>query len=75
MNRTGKARNARINQAKRHLADLHEALELLSGFPSAEHVDNPDAWQDGRNALEQLTQCFHEASAYNSTMGHAIEGK
>lgn len=64
--RMGRARNARINQAVKHATELLEVLRRLSGFPKNEHVDLKDEWWDGRNKLEQLVQCFHEANAYNN---------
>jgi hypothetical protein len=32
------------------------------------NIDEKDAWADGRNALKQFVQCFHEANAYNNAM-------
>lgn len=68
MNHAGRTRNARINQANKHLGDLAGALAALEGHPMTKRIDKKDAWQDGRNALEQLTQCFHEANAYNNVL-------
>ena len=68
MNTVGRARNARINQAIKHANELLNQLNVLKGHEMSDHVDEPGAWQDGRNALEQLTQCFHEANAYNNAM-------
>lgn len=45
-------------------------LNKLQSFPSNIHVDQKDSWQDGRNTLEQLIQCFHEANAYNNVVGN-----
>jgi hypothetical protein len=72
MNHMGRARNARLNQAEKHLGDLAEALAVLSGQPMTRHVDEKNAWGDGRNALEQLVQCFHEANAYNNAMARQV---
>jgi hypothetical protein len=66
--RLGRSRNARINQAVKHASELLECLGRLSGKNQSQHVDEKDAWADGRNALEQLTQCFHEANAYNNAL-------
>lgn len=60
--RIARSRNARLNQALGHARKVLMALECLK-----EHPAN-DQWQDGRNALEQLTQCYHEASAYNNSL-------
>ncbi len=68
MNKIGRARNARLNQAQKHIAELHACLDALCGSAAAAHVDNKDAWADGRNAMEQLVQCFHEANAYNNAI-------
>lgn len=68
MTKTGRPRNARINQAIKHASMLLDCLGRLSGKPHHQHVDEKDAWADGRNALEQLTQCFHEANAYNNAL-------
>lgn len=66
INRAGRARNARINQAIKHATEALENLRRLAGFPMHEYLDDKDAWTDARNAIEQLAQCFHEASAYNN---------
>lgn len=68
MNRVGRARNARLNQAGKFLSEVSVALAELRGHPMDRHIDNKDSWADGRNALEQLVQCFHEANAYNNAM-------
>lgn len=68
MNNAGRSRNARLNQALDHATALVVSIQVLRGLPSSQVADNKDAWQDGRNALEQLTQCFHEANAYNNTL-------
>lgn len=68
MNQIGRARNARLNQAGKFLEQVSVALADLRGHTMHQHVDNKDAWADGRNALEQLVQCFHEANAYNNAM-------
>lgn len=66
MDRAGRARNARINQALQHSLEMRDALSRLAGHPMTAHVDLKGEWQDARNALERLTQCFHEANAYNN---------
>lgn len=68
MNRVGKARNSRLNQAAFHMESIAAVLRDLRGFSSDKHIENDDAWADGRNAVEQLVQCFHEANAYNNAM-------
>jgi len=68
MNQLGRSRNARLNQAIKHAGAVIDALAILGGAPMNKVVDHKDAWQDGRNALEQLTQCFHEANAYNNAL-------
>lgn len=68
MSAAGKMRNARINQAKKHASELLECLTMLSGHQHRAHVDQKDNWHDARNALERLTQCVHEANAYNNAM-------
>lgn len=68
MNQHGRARNARLNQAMKFAVTLVENLSTLRGESSNKIVDHKDAWADGRNALEQLTQCFHEANAYNNAL-------
>jgi hypothetical protein len=68
MNRIGRARNARLNQAENFAIELVKSIARLKGHPSNKHVDEKDAWADGRNQLEQLVQCFHEANAYNNAM-------
>ncbi len=68
MNRTGRARNARLNQAEKHATEVLEYIKRLKGATMNAHVDDKDAWADGRSALEQLVQCFHEANAYNNAL-------
>lgn len=68
MNRAGRSRNARLNQAAMHVRDIAACLGRLQGFPMNEPVILADDWQDCRNAVEQLVQCFHEANAYNNTL-------
>lgn len=68
MSNIGSARNARLNQARKHAVDLLTHLSTLSGHTKHQHIENPDAWQDARNELEKLTQCVHEANAYNNAM-------
>lgn len=62
----GRARNARINQAVQHAEEVLTALKRLKGYPAKEKIDDKDAWFEGRNSLDHLTQCFHEANAYNN---------
>lgn len=66
MNNAGRSRNARLNQASKHVDELQKRLARLCCLPSDTHIDQKDSWHDARNALEQLTQCFHEANAYNN---------
>lgn len=73
MNNAGRARNARLNQAMKHAVDLIETLARLQGKSQNHHVDQKDDWQDGRNKLEQLVQCFHEANAYNNCFNSTKE--
>lgn len=68
MNTIGRARNARLNQAMKHLLELKANLENLQGVRSDRFIWAKDFWADGRNALEQLIQCFHEANAYNNSI-------
>lgn len=68
MNQLGRARNARLNQAVKHAAELADALTRLSGWPSSEHVDQKLNWAVGREQIEKLVQCFHEANAYNNAL-------
>lgn len=68
LDQAGKSRNARLNQAAKHAGELMQVINLLSRRPKSTHVDEKDAWQDGRNSLEKLTQCFHEANAYNNVV-------
>lgn len=64
----GRARNARLNQAIKHANVVLDNLAVLSCTPKHTVVDKKDEWADARNALEQLVQCFHEASAYNNAL-------
>lgn len=70
MSSPGKARNARLNQAERHIQDLLLTITRLRGATRFERIDRTadqkDDWYEGRIALEKLTQCFHEANAYNN---------
>lgn len=66
--RIGSMRNARLNQARTHADEIMERLTQLCRHPKVMHIEQPDAWQDLRNALEQLCQCVHEANAYNNAM-------
>lgn len=68
MNRIGRSRNARINQAIGHATELLATLKRLQGYPMTTHVEDKDAWFDMRTKLESLTQCAHEANAYNNSM-------
>lgn len=68
MNQIGRSRNARLNQAIKHAAELMGSLTRLSGWPADEHVDQKLNWQVGREELAQLVQCFHEANAYNNAL-------
>ncbi len=62
----GKARNARLNQAMKHLNVLQLCISQLQGYSKYEHVDLKEDWKEGRNVLADLVQCFHEANAYNN---------
>lgn len=62
----GRQRNARLNQAYKHATSLTASLEALRGSSMHEHVDEPSEWADAREALNKLTQCFHEANALNN---------
>ena len=64
----GKARNARINQAVQHAEELLAILRSLQGRRKDQHVENKDGWFDARTSLESLTQCVHEANAYNNAV-------
>ena len=68
MNRIGKARNARLNQAMKHILEVRDNLAMLVGARSDKFIQVDDPWADARNALEQAVQCFHEANAYNNAM-------
>ena len=72
MNTIGRARNARLNQAEKHMVEVAECLARLRGKTMNEVAGDKDAWGDGRNALEKLVQCFHEANAYNNALVETI---
>lgn len=65
MSEAGRQRNARLNQAKKHAIALIDHIEALRGTNRHAHVNEPE-WKEGRDTLNRLVQCFHEANACNN---------
>ncbi len=63
---TVRSRNARLNQALRHAADLVAMLK------PERRPDNEDAWNalfaEARDDANDIHQCVHEASAYHNVL-------
>lgn len=68
MNKIGRSRNARINQAAKRAYLIHKDIEALQGYTMNEYINEKLIWQQLRSNIVELNQCFHEANAYNNAM-------
>ena len=64
----GKARNARLNRARKHLATLSESLKAVEGTPHDVPLLEAEFWEVDRELVAEIAQCFHEANAYNNAL-------
>lgn len=64
----GKARNARLNRAIREAEALVRLLKTQQGIEHRDAIQDAEFWFDARAHVAELTQCFHEANAYNNAM-------
>lgn len=64
----GKARNARLNQTVKHAKALLENLLEHQGTQHDVPITDGVFWEDTREIVGRIAQCFHEANAYNNVM-------
>lgn len=64
----GKSRNGRINQTIQHAEAIVRVLRSVQGTPHNEPILIAEIWTEARERAARLSQCFHEANAYNNAM-------
>jgi hypothetical protein len=71
----GKARNGRLNQARRYAKDMLAMLPDGEGTPHNTPIDDAAFWYGLRNLTGLICQCVHEANAYNNALAPDAEGE
>jgi hypothetical protein len=64
----GRSRNSRLNRARARCKELLDQLGKVERFPHNRLISEAAFWEECRSLVADLSQCIHEANAYNNCM-------